>query len=122
MTAGEYLQQLMSSHGLTSRRLAERTDGEVGESTIRNYLVDKGRPRAEKALAIARVFNVNQGTDLLRLWRYEDLAKAFAEGHADLAADRRPLDLTNTLTYSGEPLGPSAEREAQGFIEFLQSR
>ena len=49
MTAGEYLKTLMRGHGLSSRRLAERTDGEVAESTIRNYLADKGVPRAEKA-------------------------------------------------------------------------
>src|SRR5665811_139283 len=99
MTAGEYLKTLMRGHGLSSRRLAERTDGEVAESTIRNYLADKGVPRAEKALALARAFNSEQGAGLLRMWGYEDLGVAYAEGRADLDTDRPMMELTNTLEY-----------------------
>ena len=65
MNAAEYLRKLMRGHGLTSYGLAEATGGAVGESTIRNYLAGQGRPRVQKALAIARVFGNEQGAELL---------------------------------------------------------
>lgn len=56
MEAGEYLKTLMRKHDLGIRRLAERTNGKVAESTIRSYLADKRAPRAENALALALPF------------------------------------------------------------------
>lgn len=46
----------MRKHDLGIRRLAERTNGKVAESTIRSYLADKRAPRAENALALALPF------------------------------------------------------------------
>lgn len=120
MRANEYLEQLMKSYGLTSRGLADATGGVVAESTIRNHVaLPHASPRSDKALAIARVFTVKQGAELLRLWGFKDLAESFTEGLEELPI--RTED-GNALTYTGEKLTPSQVRKAREYIAFLQGR
>jgi len=61
-------------------------------------------------------------SEIGRLPSWLDVSSWLAQVRVNLNADRPTLGFTNVLEYGGEPLGPEAEREADDFVAFLQSR
>ncbi len=75
--AGHYLTATMSRRGLSARDVRRAADGEVSASAVRNYMVGQ-RPRPSKMVSLARALGPEDGTQLLRLFEYEQMIEDFA--------------------------------------------
>lgn len=93
MHLGNNIKELMSSHRLSRKDLADALDVNVAQ--IGKYISESSYPRFEGLLALAKLFNVNLH-DLIMLDLSEEEPRAFDEKDND-ASDERVEELNQLL-------------------------
>ncbi len=124
------LVRAMHRRAWSAPEVARRTHGTVSASSVLAYVNARTLPSPSNALAIAQVLDAQSGEDLLRAWKFDDLAEAFAEeatvpsviGEAADGASRRDGVVEHSLRYQGPPLTPDEETAVRNLLDLIRGR
>ena len=110
------LESLLARYGLSASRAATRAG--VSGTAVRNW-IDGQTPNLSNAFAIADIFDLADGKDLLSHWGYHEAAEGLVERHTHdpavangwrldqlVAEQRRTNQLLGRLVHSLEPTYP----------------
>ena len=119
VAGSEILDLAMRRTAWSAPEVSRRTQKTVSPSSVLAYRNARSLPKASSALAIASIFDVETGRELLRAWTYEDTAAALVE-RAQLVDSGDADEVGRVLRYEGPPLSPDEETAARGLIDIIR--